>query len=90
MLPVRFPGSTTEFRRPTGMTEEQCGSLHALRTYDEEGFPIIVSCFKPSFRERLRLLFGGVVWLGVLGTNQPPVWLVTETPFNTPTKKEIT
>jgi hypothetical protein len=82
MVPVKFPGSTTEFRRPNGMTEEQCASLPALKSYDEEGFPVIVSCFKPSFKERLQLLFGGSVWLGILGNSQPPVWIVTETPFN--------
>lgn len=41
-----------------------------------------VSRWKPTFAERIRLIFGASVWLGVMaGKTQPPVWLGAENPF---------
>ena len=34
-------------------------------------------CGKPTFRERLSILFFGKIWLSVFtGKTQPPVWLM--------------
>ena len=41
-----------------------------------------VSCWKPTFKERMNILFGGKVWLGVLsGKTQPPVFVSGEMVF---------
>lgn len=42
----------------------------------------IVCCWKPSFRERISLLFGGCIWHQILTFNQPlqPQLIGTEKP----------
>jgi hypothetical protein len=41
-----------------------------------------ISCWQPTWRERLSILFKGRVWLMVLsGRTQPPVALLSDTPF---------
>ena len=46
---------------------------------------VCIPSWSLSWRERLRVLLTGRVWLGVLwGTTQPPVWLSTERPFESP------
>lgn len=40
-----------------------------------------VSCWKPTWRERLAILFGKPVWLGVSGDNHPPVYIEVHNPF---------
>ena len=48
-----------------------------------------VSCWKMSFKERIKVLFTGRVWLGVIGhRTQPPVWLDGNKPFIEPTIKD--
>ena len=37
-----------------------------------EGKGVVVSCWEPSFRERLSVLFFGRVWLTFYGDHQPP------------------
>ena len=37
-----------------------------------EGKGVVVSCWEPSFRERLSVLFFGRVWLTFYGEHQPP------------------
>lgn len=44
----------------------------------------IISCWRLSWRDRLRALIGGRVWLHVLArTTHPPVLVATESPFTT-------
>ena len=41
-----------------------------------------VSCWKPSIKERIKILLGGNVWLGVMsGKTQPPVFVAGERVF---------
>lgn len=70
MEPITFPESNTVLRRPPSMTEEECGSLDVYA--DGAGW---VSCWRPSWRERLSVLLFGRVWLGVLGQSHPPMWV---------------
>ena len=77
MRPVPFPQQTVELQKPAGMTDEQCGALPVFRdgTY-------CISCWSPSWRDRLRLALGGPVWLWIwAGQTQPPVSLTLESPF---------
>lgn len=75
MRPTRFAEATAELSPPAGMTREECGHLAVAQTGPEHG--MTVSRWVPSWRERLRLLFGEPVWLWVWagGTTQPPVAL---------------
>ena len=40
-----------------------------------------ISCWKLSFKERLKALFTGRIWLYVLGGDQPPVYITSDWPF---------
>ena len=70
MHPVKFKESNRQLNAPRGL-EEEVNPLHVW-TDDIQ----CVSCWRPTWRERLSILFFGRVWLGVLsGHTQPPVSL---------------
>lgn len=69
MKPVYFDQATKVLGKPESMTDEECGPLPVLNDGD-----CCISCWVPSFRERLSILVFGRVWLWVLsGKSQPPV-----------------
>jgi len=78
MKPSKFAQSTASLRRPSTMSEKECGSLDVWQgclAYPPEGYTL--SRWRPSLRERLALLFGGSVWLWIHagGSTQPPAAL---------------
>lgn len=64
--------------RPEDMTDEQCLPLSVISTVDSDGVRHTVSCWRATFRERIRFLLCGELWLGVCagGVTQPPTFLV--------------
>lgn len=71
MKPKYFEQATKELQRPACMTDEECGSLPVYTDGKQ-----CVSCWKPSIRERVRILLGRPVWLGVIsGRTMPPVFI---------------
>ncbi len=71
MTPAKFKESNLVLRKPDSMTDEECGSLEVYT----DGMTCL-SCWRMSFRERLRALLFGRVWLWVVGgSTQPPVAL---------------
>ena len=79
MTPIEFKGQTLVLRKPAGMSDEECSPLPIARLDDT-----CVSCWRMSWRERLKVLWTGRVWLGVLsGQTQPPVYVTVERPFKT-------
>lgn len=77
MKPIDFPQSTKVLQRPSTMTEKECQSLPVWNDGKQ-----CVSCWKLSFKECMKVLFHGKVWLGVLsGKSQPPVFLSGESVF---------
>lgn len=78
MKPIDFKQSTKVLQRPSTMTDNECASLHVWSDGEQ-----CVSCWKPTLKERLNILFGGKVWLGVLsGKTQPPVFVSGTNVFN--------
>ena len=75
MKPAKFEVVNLTYTRPENMTDEECGSL-PVHQY-ERG---IISCWKLSFCERVKVIFTGRVWLDVAATRQPPVWLGVNAP----------
>lgn len=74
MKPVHFKES---FRV---LTAPNCGDLHVFTNGKD-----CISKWKPSFWERIKILFGGCVWLGVSsGDTQPPVFVSGHYPFIRP------
>lgn len=83
MKPLKFQQSHKELQKPLGMTDEECSSLPVWSDGTQ-----CVSCWKPSFIERVKIAFGGNVWLGVMsGEAQPPVFLSGEEVFEKPSLK---
>lgn len=86
MKPTKFKEANIELKKPSSMTDEECSSLWILRTKDGQ----CISLWKTSFWERLKFLFHGKLWLGILsGKSQPPVWLdMTDNIFEEPTEEQ--
>ncbi len=71
MTPQGFQEQTKVLAKPEGMRDDECGPLPIYN----DGHTC-VSCWRPTWRERLSILIFGRVWLGVVsGGTQPPVWL---------------
>ena len=75
--PVHFAEVNRVLTKPEGMTDEECGELPVFNDGKQS-----VSCWRLPWRERWRVLWSGLVWLGVVaGPTQPPVWVSGRRPF---------
>ncbi len=84
MKPIQFEQSNKELTKPASMTDEQCTPLPVYVNEDSVVGTSCLSCWKADWRERLRFLFTGRVWLNVFsGTSQPPVSLYIRHPWGT-------
>lgn len=77
MTPIRFAEANRQLNAPAGM-EENVEPLHVWTDGQ-----LCVSCWRPTWRERLSILFSGRVWLAVLahGGTQPPVSLAGQNKY---------
>lgn len=72
MKPKQFKEATIELKKPPSMTDAECGSLFIHQSERGE----CISLWTAPFLQRVKFLFHGKLWLGVLsGKTQPPVWL---------------
>lgn len=73
MKPIEFSEANVLLKKPSTMTDAECGSLHVYT--DGEN---CISCWKLGWKERVSALLFGKVWLCVLSGSrtQPPVYLV--------------
>ena len=74
MKPVEFPGVNVVFAKD----QPEYQPLPAFKADTPEGE--VVTCWKLSFRERLRVLFKGEIWLCLMSFNKPltPSFMTTE------------
>jgi hypothetical protein len=80
MKPIDFPQSTKVLQKPSNMLNSECQPLPIWSDGKE-----CVSCWRPTLKERFRILFTGKVWLSVLsGVTQPPVYITGERMFVLP------
>jgi hypothetical protein len=86
MKPLPFKEKTKTLSKPDSMADEQCSSLDVYCDGEQ-----CISCWRPSWKERLSILLFGKVWLSVLfGETQPPVWITGErTPFTSQRKSTL-
>lgn len=73
MEPAHFREENFKLTKPADMTDEECGGLPIFR--HEHG---LVSCWRPSLRERFSFVFFGRVWVHVRtnASTQPPIALL--------------
>ena len=76
MKPIKFSEQNVTFTKPDNMTDEECSSLPVFQNDSQ-----IISCWQLDDTDRQRLLDGGVIWLHVIATFQPPVLVSTDHPF---------
>lgn len=71
MTPISFEEATRTLGAPVGWDKERHGPCGGLPVWHEGDR--YVSCWRPSWRERFAILFGGPVWLSVVSVGHPPV-----------------
>lgn len=76
MKPIIRPHTTRLLVAPTGWNDEHHGRCVELPISDQDG--IMYSYWKPTFKQRLLILFGQSLRLSVIGTTHPPVAIDTE------------
>ncbi len=76
MTPINQPHTTHHLHAPIDWEEEKHGKCDVLPITLSEG--VFYSYWKPSFKERLQILFGKPIRLCVANSSQPPVMLDTE------------
>ena len=77
MKPIDFPASNKLLGKPDSMTDDECSSLHVYADGRQ-----CISCWQGNWKDRLRFLLTGKLWLWVVsGHTQPPVAVTTEHPF---------
>ena len=76
--PAKFKEANHNWIKPESMAEDECGSLPAFIDPEQ---PISISCWKMTWKERLKVLFTGRVWIGILTNRQPPIWINGNRPF---------
>lgn len=71
MKPIKFNQANKNLLKPDSMTEEKCSSLWVYTDGNQ-----CISCWKMNWKQRIKALFFGKIWLSVMsGETQPPVWV---------------
>mgnify|MGYP000692882618 FL=1 len=65
MKPINFKHANIDFAK----NQDEYQTLPGLKIKGPEGH--VISCWKPSFLERLKILFIGKIWLDLMCFNQP-------------------
>ncbi len=78
MNPIEFAEQTRVLKKPDSMTDDECRPM-AVWTDGRQ----CISCWTGSWKERLKFLFSGRIWLCVITNSgtQPPVWVNPFSPF---------
>jgi len=74
--PISFPEQNMIYNKPVDMTDEECSPLPTLTDGST-----IVSCWQLSPEELEHIQKTGVIWLGVLGYEHPPVFVTAISPI---------
>jgi len=65
MKPIKFKHANTTFAE----NQKEYQSLPALKIDGEKG--VVISCWKLSFVEKIKILFTGKIWLSLMTFNKP-------------------
>lgn len=79
MIPINFPESNVEMRGDhIEIDGHKVGNLRVWCGDDKEKY---ISCWRPSFTERVKLLFTGKLWCTFHQSTFPPTSIEVENPF---------
>jgi hypothetical protein len=78
MIPQRFARSNVVMLALKGMTN--CVDVHACQA-TWNGRPVVITCWRPTAEELVRINLGEPIWLSVVGQTMPPVLVTAEDPF---------
>lgn len=88
MKPIKFKECNIEFAK----NQPEYNNLPAFK--DNSALGKVITCWELSFKERLRVLFFGKVWLDLMTFNRPliPSFMTTNKHdlFDKPKKSKIT
>jgi hypothetical protein len=74
----RFAESNTVMLAPAGM--ENCNDVHACKTTCD-GSPVVVTAWRPSPEELVKINLGEPVWLILWGHAMQPAKVTADNPF---------
>lgn len=72
-VPASFDESNDVLGRPVDMSDDDCAPLSIYRHVPDEGFPLMISCWKFTKEELDEINRTGRIWLTVYGVGHPPV-----------------
>lgn len=81
MVPTSFPDENVLLSTPPTMTSDQCGVISACVTQQDDGLPVIITCWKFTQEDLERIRETGRLWLVIAGHEMPPTCPTTEDPF---------
>lgn len=81
MFATNFDESNHVLDKPPGMDREECEALSVWVGPLPNGFPVVVSCWKPTAEELEEIKRTGRVWLMIWGPTMPPAVLLGVSPF---------
>ena len=81
MVSAGFNEENGVLNTPAGMTAEECEPLSVWQGRFDNGFPVVISCWKMTAEELEEIKRTGRVWLIVMGHTMPPVQLVGTSPW---------
>lgn len=74
MTPQRFKEANCVMASPPGM--DNCCDVHAFRNGE-----VVISCWRPTPEELVKINLGEPVWLSVVGERMPPIAVTADYPF---------
>lgn len=80
MRPIETEHTTGSLKAPPGM--DNCVDRPVIRGVDPDGSHYVISAWGMTWKERLKALWTGVVWLTIAGHTHPPVAVEIDGPFN--------
>lgn len=81
MFPANFDESNGVLDKPPTMTADQCDPLSVWRGPSTNGFPVVITCWKPTAEELAEINRTGRVWAMITGHSMPPMCLLGTSPF---------
>lgn len=76
MKPIEFEGQNKVFLKPQNMTDEECSSLPVNQNEEQS-----VSCWELDENDIKDIIKNKKIWLGICGKGHPPVFLLTQEPY---------